>query len=237
MLRSFLVMVLVSSLSTVFGQNKLSEKQIAEGWKTLFDGKTLQGFTSAGKNSVPAEGWNVSDGILSLTPTVPGKQGPGDLLTLEQFAAFDLTFQYKLSPGANSGIKYFVTIEKGAGPIGLEFQLLDDSLHPDAKNGVNGNRTLGSLYDLIPAVRTKPVNYLGWNSGEIIAMPGGHVEHWLNGVKILDYERGSADFRELVAKSKYAHFKDFGEAAEGFILLQDHHDAVSFKNIFIRRLK
>ncbi|MEP6725706.1 MAG: DUF1080 domain-containing protein, partial [Bacteroidota bacterium] len=189
--RTLLVLIFIFSLLYTYGQNTLTKKQIAEGWQTLFDGKTLQGFTSAGKTSFPAEGWDVSNGILSLSSTPSGKRGPGDLLTQQQFSAFELTFQYKLVAGANSGIKYFVTLEKGAGAIGLEFQLLDDSLHPDAKNGVNGNRTLGSLYDLIPAVRNKPVNYLGWNSGKIIVTPANHVEHWLNGVKVLEYDRGS----------------------------------------------
>lgn len=236
MLRTLFVFLFICPLLQVNGQNTLSKQQIADGWQPLFDGKTLQGFTSAGKTTYPAEGWEVSNGILSLSATPEGKRGPGDLLTVQQFAAFELTFEYKLPPGANSGIKYFVTLEKGAGPIGLEFQLLDDSLHPDARNGVDGNRKLGSLYDLIPAVNNKRVNYLGWNSGKILVTKNNHVEHWLNGVKMLEYDRGSAAFRELVTKSKYAHFDHFGEAAAGYILLQDHRDGVSFKNIFIRKL-
>ncbi|MEP6746667.1 MAG: DUF1080 domain-containing protein [Bacteroidota bacterium] len=234
--RTLFVLIFAFFLLHTYGQNTLTKKQIAEGWQILFNGKTLQGFTSAGKTSFPDEGWTVSNGILTLSATPSGRQGPGDLLTQQQFSAFELTFQYKLVAGANSGIKYFVTLEKGAGAIGLEFQLLDDSLHPDARNGVNGDRTLGSLYDLIPAIRNKPVNYMEWNSGKIIVTPDNHVEHWLNGVKVLAYDRGSPAFRELVAKSKYAHFDHFGEASAGYILLQDHRDAVSFRNIFIRRL-
>ncbi|MEA1876159.1 MAG: DUF1080 domain-containing protein, partial [Bacteroidota bacterium] len=143
------------------------------------------------------------------------------------------------SAGANSGIKYFVTEgqNKGVGSaIGLEFQLLDDKSHPDANNGVGGNRTISSLYDLIPALETKKVNRPGqWNHARIV-VNGQHVEHWLNKQMVLEYNRGTQIFRALVQKSKYAKYPDFGEHKQGHILLQDHGNTVSFKNIKIREL-
>jgi len=144
---------------------------------------------------------------------------------------------FKISSGGNSGIKYYVdtTINKGPGSsIGLEYQILDDELHPDAKLGAHeGSRTVCSLYDLIQADPTKPINPVGeWNTA-YISSKDNHVEHWLNGVKVLEYERGSPEFLKLVAESKYAKWPNFGTLEKGEILLQDHGDRASFKNIKI----
>ena len=149
-----------------------------------------------------------------------------------------MQLDFKLTKGANSGIKYFVDTDINKGPgssIGLEYQILDDENHPDARLGNHeGSRTLASLYDLIKVDPDKPVNPVGeWNHARIVSRDN-HVEHWLNGMKVLEYERKSDSYKKLVAESKYKVWPNFGEADQGHILLQDHGDRVAFKNIKIR---
>ena len=150
----------------------------------------------------------------------------------------DLSFEFKLSEGANSGVKYFVTLaEKTSGSaIGLEYQILDDAKHPDAKMGRDGNRTLASLYDLMTA--SKEARFLrpigAWNNARLVVYPDNKVEHYLNGIKVLEYTRGSKEFKDLVAISKYKDWKNFGGAQKGRILLQDQGDKVSFRTIKIK---
>ncbi len=188
--------------------NKLTAYEQQSGWKLLFDGKSTKGWVGAYKQSFPNKGWEVKDGLLKVLPSTGGEStNGGDIVTTKQYAAFDLSFDFKLSKRANSGLKYFVTLkEQNSGSaIGLEYQLLDDTLHPDAKLGREGNRTLASLYDLIKAQKStnsfhQPGN---WNTARIVVYPNNHVEHYLNGIKVLVYDRGSQAFRDLVAVSKY----------------------------------
>jgi len=221
--------------------NTLTEAERKNGWKLLFDGKTSKGWRSARSQSFPSQGWQIRNGLLQVLSS-QGKESAngGDIITTEKFSAFDLSFFFRLAPGGNSGVKYFVTLQEqtDGSAIGLEYQLLDDSLHPDAKLGISGNRTLASLYDLIKAEKQKRfVNAPGeWNWGRVVVYPDNKVEHYLNGVKVLEYVRGSQRFRELVAVSKYKIWPNFGEAKEGHILLQDHGDGVDFKSIKIKKL-
>jgi Domain of Unknown Function (DUF1080) len=222
--------------------NTLTDFERKSGWQLLFDGKNNKGWTGAYKKTFPEKGWEIKDGILKVLPSTGGEStNGGDIVTAKQYSAFDLSFEFKLTPGANSGLKYFVTLnENNSGSaIGLEYQLLDDTLHPDAKMGRDGNRTMSSLYDLIKAQKsTRFIKQPGkWNTGRIIVYPNNHVEHYLNGVKVLEYERGSQAYRDLVAISKYKVWQNFGEAKQGYILLQDHGNEVSFRSIKIRELK
>jgi hypothetical protein len=222
--------------------NTLSSYEQKEGWELLFDGKSNKGWVAANKNVFPSRGWSIANGLLSVLPA-EGKESTngGDIVSTGTYGAFDLSFEFQLTPGANSGVKYFVTLkEQTAGSaIGLEYQVLDDALHPDANLGRDGNRTLASLYDLIKADKpSRFVHPIGqWNNGRVVVYPDNRVEHYLNGIKVLEYQRGSAAFRELVAMSKYKDWKEFGEAKEGHILLQDHGNKVSFRSIKIKRLK
>jgi hypothetical protein len=221
--------------------NKLSAYEKQEGWKLLFEGKSSAGWRSASSMQFPAKGWKVTDGMISVIGAAGGEAtNGGDIITDAEYKAFDMSFEFRMSKGANSGVKYFVTLsEKTTGSaIGLEYQVLDDAVHPDAKLGRDGNRTLASLYDLIPAKKqTRFVHPIGaWNTGRIIVYPNNHVEHYLNGIKVLEYDRGSQAYRDLVAISKYKIWKDFGEAAQGHLLLQDHGFDVNYRSIKIKQL-
>ncbi|GHT74083.1 hypothetical protein AGMMS50262_06350 [Bacteroidia bacterium] len=237
-----LFFVSFASFSAKSQDNKLSAEEIADGWNLLWDGKTTEGWRGAKLDAFPAKGWTIKDGVLSVQASKGAEAANGgDIVTTQQYKNFILKVDFKITKGANSGIKYFVDpgMNKGEGSaIGCEFQLLDDNNHPDAKLGVKGNRTLGSLYDLIPPDRSDK-NYTfdenGFNTAMII-VEGNHVQHFLNGIKILDYLRNNQEFNALVAYSKYVNWPNFGNAAKGHILLQDHGDEVFFKNIKIKEL-
>lgn len=228
-----------SNLSPIITKNKLTQDEKKNGWKLLWDGKTTNGWRGARLDKFPEKGWIIKDGVLSILASGGGEsRAGGDIVTTEPYGDFELKVDFKITKGANSGIKYYVNTETNKGPgssIGLEYQILDDKEHPDALKGNHeGSRTVSSLYDLIQANTDKPINPIGeWNSARIVSK-NNHVEHWLNGMKVLQYERKNADYRKLVSESKYVKWPNFGEADKGLILLQDHGDLVSFRNIKIK---
>lgn len=219
--------------------NVLTEQEVREGWNLLWDGETTTGWRGARLKTFPAKGWVIEDGILKVMKDKGGESSNGgDIVTERKYKNFVLKVDFKITKGANSGIKYFVypDLNRGEGSaIGCEFQLLDDENHADAKQGINGNRTLGSLYDLIPSTKNYPFDKEGFNTAMIIVI-GNHVEHWLNGTKIVEYDRNSQLWNALVAGSKFRDWPNFGNAATGHILLQDHGDEVWFRNVKIKEL-
>lgn len=226
--------------------NQLSENETRRGWRLLWDGKTSKGWKLANGSTFPKAGWEIRDGALKVMGSKKDSvRKGGDIETVQEFSDFELELEFKLTKGANSGVKYFVVDDPkkkegtGAGP---EFQILDDNVHPDAKAGVNGNRTTASLYDLITSENLsegsneKRINAPGkWNKLRIVSK-NGHVEHWLNNLKMVEYDRYSQIFRNLVAKSKYVTYPNFAQAHAGHILFQDHGDEVHFRSIKIREL-
>ena len=215
--------------------NNLSEAEKEQGFELLFDGKSLDNWVVAQTGEPVKKGWKVVNNELTLNSEKDVK-GDGDIITKKKYGPFELKFDFKLTEGANNGIKYGIG---NNGPhIGLEYQILDDEKHPDAKQGVEGNRTLASLYDLIPAEKEQRfINKIGdWNQGRIVVFPDNTVQHWLNGRKVVEYKRGDAIYKALVARSKYAEYEGFGMASPTPILLTDHHDQVFYRSIKIREL-
>lgn len=228
--------------------NRLTKAERSGGWKLLWDGKTTRGWRGAKIKTFPPKGWSIKDGILTVEASAGYEsRNGGDIITTKDYSDFELSVDFRLTPGANSGIKYFVdpNLLKGEGSaIGLEYQLLDDERHPDAKMGRDGNRTLASLYDLITAKNLSDPDSAGkrfnppgeWNRATLIVR-GKKVQHWLNGFLVVEYERGSPEFRALVAQSKYKDWSRFGEWEKGPILLQDHGDRVDFRSIKLKELR
>ena len=240
-------------LSLVQSPNTLSQAERSAGWRLLFDGRTLTGWRGIGYDTVPTAHWVVLDGAIKKiasgdVPRVADGRPlvGGDLMTVDSFADFELSFEWKVTPGANSGVKYNVSeamsiAQGGAGTqggpthsaLGFEYQVLDDDRHEDGK--LPSHRA-GALYDLIAPNASKHLRPVGqWNSSRVI-FRGKHGEHWLNGAKVVEFDLGTARMDSLLVQSKYRSIAGFGDRRTGHIVLQDHGDEVYFRSIKVREL-
>jgi hypothetical protein len=215
------------SLRSADEPNKLTPDEEKAGWKLVFDGTTTKGWRGLGRKEFPA-GWDVVDGCLHHA------KGGGDLTIDGAYQDFELSIEWKVAKGANSGIKYRVVEAEGkTGAFGPEYQVLDDEGHP---NGKVPKTTAGSLYDVIAPSANKKGKPAGeFNLTKIVAK-GNRVEHWLNGEKVVEYEFGSDAWKEVIAKSKFKTSTVYGSPVKGQICLQDHQDEVWFRGIKIKDL-
>jgi hypothetical protein len=232
----FIVALSVASLPGLAADNELTQAEKSAGWILLFDGHSLEGWRSFNKKSPPAKGWEVAGDCLHHLP----KGGGGDIISEREFNDFELEWDWKVAPGANSGLKYFISESRKnkdgqllKGPIGHEYQLIDDNLHEDALRGPKWQTA--SFYDVL-APTNRVLNPVGSFNHSRVLIRGNHVEHWLNSGLVLSYELGSPEVLEAVAKSKFNKVQSFGEKITGHILLQDHGDEIWFKNVKIHPL-
>ena len=213
--------------------NQLAAADQKAGWTLLFNGTSLEGWHAYQRPDASGTRWVVKDGLLCLDPgDKTDTRGARDIVTTRPYSQFELAWDWRVSPGGNSGLKYFV-LEDRESAIGHEYQLIDDAKHPDAKIGPH--RQTAALYDVLPAT-DRPSKPAGdWNSSRVVVR-GNDVEHWLNGTKVLSYTLDSPALREAVAKSKFKDVERFGKPQNGLILLQDHGDAVCYRNVKVRAL-
>jgi hypothetical protein len=215
------------------GAAGLTAAEQQAGWKLLFDGKSLNGWRGYKKTGAEGLRWRVVDGNMALPPA-GGKDTLGalDVITTDTYGDFELQWEWKISPGGNSGVKYFVLEDMDAA-IGHEYQIIDDANHPDAK--LRDNRRTAGLYDALaaPSAKAKPVGE--YNSSRVVVR-GKHVEHWLNGDKVLEYELESPALQKAKAESKFKDIARWGTKVRGHLLFQDHGDQVWYRNIKVRNL-
>ena len=203
-------------------------------WVQLFDGKDLKGWRGYKKPDASETRWKVENGMLTINSNGAGDtKGQRDLITDATYEQFDLRWEWKISQGGNSGVKYFV-LEDENSAIGHEYQVIDDERHPDAKIGPH--RQTAAFYDVFPA-HDRPLKPAGeWNTSEVI-VKGKHVTHILNGKTVLEYDLESPELKAAIAKSKFKDVARFGKLQPGHILVQDHGDQVWYRKIEIKTLK
>jgi len=213
--------------------NQLTPAEQKAGWTLLFNGTSLDGWHGYKRPDATGTRWVAKDGLLCLAPgDKTDTRGARDIVTTKPYRQFELSWDWRVSEGGNSGLKYFV-LEDRDSAIGHEYQLIDDERHPDAKIGPH--RQTAALYDVMPAAN-RPLKPAGqWNTSRVVVR-GNDVEHWLNGTKVLSYTLDSPALREAIAKSKFKDVDRFGKPQDGLILLQDHGDAVCYRNVKVRAL-
>ena len=229
------IAVLASSLALQSGTpgttapNTLTAAEKAAGWRLLFDGRSLDSWRGYRRDTLPEAGWDVKDGTLRTVAKVKG----GELITRQTFNDFEFAWEWRVAPGGNNGVKYFVTEERPQSP-GHEYQMIDDAGYPGK---LSANHHTADFYDVLPAAVDKPVRPPGeWNSSRIVVR-GTRVEHWLNGKNVLTYELGSAAVKAGIEKSKFKGHPGFGEKIAGHIMLTYHEDECWYRSLKIRELK
>jgi len=228
-IRGLALLLAVASLAGAAESNQLAPAEKGAGWMLLFDGKSTQGWHAFQKKTFPAKGWIVEDGWLHGLG-----QGGGDILSDGEYDQFELQWEWKLASGGNSGLKYFV-LETRKTALGHEYQMLDDALNPDGKVAA-GKHVTASFYDVLKPTLSPPTRPMGEINQSRILVRGNHIEHWLNGSKVLEYDCGSPAVQAAVAESKFKNVPGFGNCVKGHILLQDHGSNVWFRDLKLRRL-
>jgi hypothetical protein len=231
---SLVFLVAAASVLSAAPANQLNAKEKVAGWKLLFDGKTTAGWHTFKKRTFPDKGWVVEDGWLHCLGKGGGNKGGGDIITDAEFNDFELQWEWKQPPAGNSGVKYFI-LETRKEALGHEYQMIDDKREPDAVRA-GGKHLTATFYDVLPTTIPAPLKPQGETNASRILVKGNHVEHWLNGVKVLEYESGSEGVKAAVAASKFKATDGFGDKVKGHLLLQDHNSEVWFRNLRIREL-
>jgi hypothetical protein len=229
----FVLLVAAASVVAAASANQLTKKEKAAGWKLLFDGQSTQGWRCFRKQSFPDKGWVVEDGWLHCLGKGSGNKGGGDIITDDEFGDFELQWEWRLAPAGNSGVKYFV-LETRNEALGHEYQMIDDERAPGVDKG-NPKQLTASFYAVL-APAPPPLRPLGEINSSRILVKGNHVEHWLNGTMVLEYECGSEVVKAAVAESKFKKVDGFGNKVRGHILLTDHNSETWFRNVKIREL-
>lgn len=231
----FLLRVLVLAFPLLLAaaraaENQLSAKEISAGWQLLFNGESFDGWRGYREEQMPRAGWQIKDGTLR---TIAGVKG-GNIITERTFTDFELSWEWRISRAGNNGVKYFVSEARPKAP-GHEYQMLDDTAHPDSKMGEQ--RQTAAFYDVLPPAANKPLKKPGeWNRSRIVVR-GKQVEHWLNGKNVLTYELGSPEVKAAIAKSKFKSEPTFGKKIAGHIMLTYHADECWFRNVKIREIR
>jgi hypothetical protein len=223
-------LALCLSFSALAGEpNQLIESEKQAGWKLLFDGTTTRGWRGYRQQRFPDKGWVVEQGCLKKEARVPG----GDIITEQTFDNFELSWEWRIAPGGNNGVKYLVTEARPSAP-GHEYQMVDDQTNADAAKGAN--RRTASFYHVLPPAPDTPTKPAGqWNRSRIVVR-GNQVEHWLNERKVLTYELGSESLKTAIANSKFKETAGFGAKIKGHVMLTDHRDETWFRSLKIREL-
>jgi hypothetical protein len=223
------IALLALALQTGAPPNTLTEAEKAAGWQLLFDGRSFDGWRGYRRDAMPETGWEIKDGTLRTVAKVKG----ADIITTRSFTNFELSWEWRVAPGGNNGVKYFVTENRPQSP-GHEYQMIDDA-------GYSGKLTAEHLtaafYEVLPAAADKPLRPGGeWNASRIVVR-GIRVEHWLNDRKVLEYELGSQAVKDGIAKSKFKGHPGFGDKVTGPIMITYHQDECWYRNLKIRELK